>query len=132
MLFFDWYVFWYNGYQRHKFPYLNVNHHFCYIQEFMIHDFNGFEKFSWNIFKIGCHPLNSVQGIFLEIQKVKYLYPKKHMKDLKLQWFQSLKQLSFSFSTKPQMSWRNAFAKTHWRIILVMNAHLEQGKIIHL
>ena len=30
------------------------------------------------------------------------------------------------------MSWRNVFTKTHWRTILVINAHLEQEKIIHL
>ena len=40
----------------------------------MIHDIHGFEMFSCNILKIGWYPLNSIQGIFLEMQNVTNIF----------------------------------------------------------
>ena len=57
---------------------MNLIHDFYHFQELIIHDFHGFEVFSCNILTIGWHPLNSISGMFLIIQKVKCLNPNKH------------------------------------------------------
>ena len=44
----------------------------------MIHDVHGFEVFSCNILMIVWHPLNSIPGIFLKMEKVKCSNLNKH------------------------------------------------------
>ena len=111
---------------------MSLNHHFYHFQKLTVHDFCGFEMFSCNILRIAWHPLNSIQGIFLEMRKVKSSYPNKHMKDLKFTINSIIEAVQFLLSMKFHMSWRNIFAKTHSRTILVFKGYLEQGKIIHL
>ena len=64
---------------------MSLSYHVYHCQKLTIYDFHGFEMFSCNILKIGWHALNSIQEIFLEMQKVICSYPIKHIKDLKLQ-----------------------------------------------
>ena len=123
---------------------MNLNHHFYHFQELTIHDLHDFEMFSCNILKIswqrpGNFSRNVKSKMFIFQQA--YVGFKIAIHSV-IEAVQSLLQhdvsyvltevFCFSFRMKFHISWRNVFAKTHWRTIFAINAHLKQGKIIHL
>ena len=69
-------------------------------------------------------------GNFSKDAKCK-IYPNKH-EGFKITINSVIEAVQFLLQHEVCISWRNLFAKTHWRIIFVINADLEQGKIIHI